>query len=172
MHTENSILIRASLEDVYDLAMSVEDWPRILPHYRYVRIHDTAGRCRVVEMAARRDAIPVWWMSVQECHPDVPEIAYHHVRGITKGMEVEWTFEPGANGVLVRIYHELRLDWPLIGGIVADWIIGPLFVESIARRTLVRIKALAEARHEERRRYALVRAGYRYERDPFDCSGE
>jgi hypothetical protein len=45
----------------------------------------------------------------------------------------------------VSIHHELELGWPLIGGFVAERIIGPQFIDAIARRTLRRIKALAEA---------------------------
>ena len=39
----------------------------------------------------------------------------------------------------------MDLGWPLIGGVAAERIIGPQFVEAIARRTLRRVKALAEA---------------------------
>ena len=42
------------------------------------------------------------------------------------------------------IQHELRLDWPLIGRFAADQVIGPQFIEPIARRTLRTIKAIAE----------------------------
>jgi ribosome-associated toxin RatA of RatAB toxin-antitoxin module len=145
MRTENAVLIRAPLAEVYALAAAVERWPEILPHYRYVRVREERGRVRLVEMAARRDWIPVWWMALQESDPDVPEIRFRHVRGITTGMEVVWSFVPEANGVRVSIRHDLDLTWPLVGRLIADRIIGPLFVESIAGRTLARIKRLAEA---------------------------
>lgn len=154
MHTETSTLIRAPLTDVYELAAAVEDWPRILPHYRYVRVFDRCRGRRLVEMAAFRDAIPVWWMAVQECHPDVPEITYEHVRGITRGMRVEWGFEVQPRGVLVSIRHDLDLSWPLVGRFAADRVIGPWFVDVIAGRTLRRVRALAEQRQEERRQRA------------------
>jgi hypothetical protein len=60
-------------------------------------------------------------------------------------MEVEWRFEPVPEGMLVEIRHDLLLKWPLIGGLVADQIIGPLFVSNIAGKTLQQIKLLAEA---------------------------
>src|SRR5439155_13473214 len=129
-------------------------WPALLPHYRYVRVREVRGRTRLLEMAARRDWLPVWWMAVQECSPDVPEIYFHHVRGITSGMDVLWRFTPSPEGVRVSIRHDLDLGWPLVGRPVADWIIGPLFVEYIAGRTLTRIKRLAEARHASAHRVA------------------
>ena len=146
MHTENSIVIRAPAERIFELACAVERWPELLPHYRWVREIERDGRRRVVEMAAHRDGIPVRWWAEQVCEPEVPRITFRHVRGVTKGMEVEWSFTPTADGqVLVRIDHELRLGWPLIGGLVADRVIGPFFVGNIAGKTLRRIKQLAEA---------------------------
>jgi hypothetical protein len=71
-------------------------------------------------------------------------------------MWVEWTFTPQPEGVLVRIEHELRLSWPLIGGVVADHVIGPQFVAHIAGKTLHRIKQIAE---DEERRADALRSG-------------
>ncbi len=145
MHTENSAVIQASLETVYKYASEIDRWPDILPHYRWVRVVREEGNRRLAEMAARRGWIPVRWMAVQELIPDEPTITYHHVGGITKGMDVAWTFEPGPEAVKVTIRHDLRLRWPLIGGWVANRIIGPLFVAYIAGKTLQTIKALAES---------------------------
>lgn len=147
MRADNAIVIRAPLAEIYELAAAVERWPSFLPHYRYVRVREERGHGRLLEMAARRDCIPVWWLALQECQPDVPEIQFRHVGGITTGMDVSWRFSPGPEGVLVSIHHDLSLGWPIVGGRIADWIIGPLFVEYIAARTLARIKLLAEARH-------------------------
>ncbi len=149
MHTENEILIRADAADVYGLAAPVERWPEILPHYRWVRVleDDGEGR-RLVEMAALRDFIPVRWRAEQLLFPDVPRIVFRHVGGVTKGMEVEWAFAPQGDGVVrVSILHDLRrlAGWPLVGGAVADRVVGPLFVSNIAGKTLGRIKELAEA---------------------------
>jgi ribosome-associated toxin RatA of RatAB toxin-antitoxin module len=145
VHTENTIVIQADAAVVYSLAAAVERWPTLLPHYRRVEVLKEDGNRRLVEMAARRDRIPVRWRAEQELFPEAPRITFRHVGGITKGMEVEWTFTPVPDGVRVSILHDLRLQWPLIGGIVADRIIGPLFVANIAGKTLRRIKELAEA---------------------------
>ncbi len=150
MHTKNEILIRAEAAEVYGLAAPVERWPDILPHYRWVRIleDDGEGR-RVVEMAALRNFIPVRWRAEQLLFPDVPRIVFRHVGGVTKGMEVEWVFAPQGDGVVrVSILHDLERDlagWPLVGGVVADRVVGPFFVSNIAGKTLRRIKELAEA---------------------------
>ncbi len=150
MHTENEILIRADAAEVYGLAAPVERWPKILPHYRWVRVleDDGEGR-RLVEMAALRDFIPVRWRAEQRLFPEEPRIAFRHVGGVTKGMEVEWAFAPQGDGaVRVSILHDLErglAGWPLIGDLAAERIVGPFFVSDIAGKTLGRIKELAEA---------------------------
>ncbi len=151
MHTENEIFIQADAAEVYRLAAPVERWPQILPHYRWVRVleDDGEGR-RLVEMAARRDRIPVRWRAEQRLFPGEPRITFRHVGGVTRGTEVEWTFEPRGDGVVrVSILHDLQrglAGWPLVGGVVAERVVGPFFVSNIAGKTLGRIKELAEAR--------------------------
>lgn len=130
----------------YELAAAVENWPDILPHYRWVRVIRNDGHERLVEMAARRDVIPVRWRAIQVCDPITPRITFRHVGGVTTGMDVAWMFEPGPDDLTVRIVHDFDPPWPLVGGLVADRIIGPLFVENIAGKTLHRIKEIAEAR--------------------------
>lgn len=144
MQTSTGIIIQSDPQTIYRLGAAVERWPEILPHYRWVHVLEDHGDWRVVEMAARRDVIPVRWWAEQHCYPDEPRIAFRHIGGVTKGMEVEWTFTENRGGVLVEIHHELRLRWPLIGGPAADWIIGPLFIDNIAGKTLRTIKRLAE----------------------------
>jgi ribosome-associated toxin RatA of RatAB toxin-antitoxin module len=144
MHTENSVVIHAPLDVIYRYASEIDHWPEILPHYRWVRVMRRDGNRRLAEMAARRDWIPVRWTAVQELFPDTPQITYHHVGGITKGMDVVWTFERRPEEIKVSIQHDLQLRWPLIGGWVTDRVIGPLFVAYIAGKTLHTIKTLAE----------------------------
>jgi ribosome-associated toxin RatA of RatAB toxin-antitoxin module len=145
MHTDTTIHIEAPLEPIFRLAAEIEHWPERLPHYRRVTVLETDGQRRRVEMAARRGLIPVKWQAVQEVMDDGPYITYLHVRGPTTGMEVVWSFEPEGEGHLVRIVHDLTMRWPLIGGPVADLIVGPHFVDPIAGLTLRTVKRLAES---------------------------
>jgi ribosome-associated toxin RatA of RatAB toxin-antitoxin module len=146
VHTQNEIFIHADPMTIYQFAAQVEFWPDILPHYRWVKVLASNGQYKLVEMAARRDFIPVKWSAEVGLFPDEPRITFRHVRGVTTGMEVEWRFTPMANGTKVEILHELELGWPLIGGFAANRVIGPLFIANIAGKTLKRMKELAEAK--------------------------
>lgn len=152
MQTENTVEMAGDLDHIVAFAADIERWPEILPHYRWVTLLDGGGDHKVVEMAARRGPIPVKWRANQDIERDgaTPVIRYHHIWGVTKGMDVAWTFAPGAGSVKVRIDHDYTPSWPVIGPIVgrpiADGIIGPQFVGAIAGKTLATIKEIVEGR--------------------------
>ena len=145
VQAHNELWIRAPAGRIFALAAEVERWPEWLPHYRWVEVLERKGNVKLVAMSASRDGIPVSWRAVQVLDPDGPTIRFHHVKGITRGMAVEWSFREQRGGTLVAIDHQLRLRWPLVGDWIAERIIGPYFVEHIAGQTLRRIKHLAEA---------------------------
>ena len=145
MDMTTRLTMRADPDRIFALAAAVEDWPRILPHYRWVRVLRADGRRRLVEMAAHRDGFPVRWTAIQELFPTEHRITFRHVRGVTRGMEVAWTLTPGDDGVDVAIWHGFTPRWPLVPDALIQLLVGDLFVENIAAKTLRRIKELAEA---------------------------
>lgn len=148
MKSVTRINIAAPYARIFDLAADVERWPDRLPHYRYVRPVPAPEGERRFAMGAKRGPIPVRWEAIQRPLPDERRIEFVHVGGVTRGMRVAWEFSPVANiageAWNVSIHHELHLGWPLIGGFVADRIIGPQFIDAIAGRTLRTIRDLAE----------------------------
>jgi hypothetical protein len=150
MRTANTVEMAADLDRIVALASDTERWPVILPHYRWVTLLDGGGDHKTVEMAARRGRIPVKWRAVQDVERNggSPVIRFRHIGGVTKGMEVAWTFAENDGTVAVTIDHDFSPPWPLIGDVVADHIIGPHFVEAIAGRTLRTIKAIVEDRDD------------------------
>lgn len=155
MHTVDEIEMNAPVEACLGAAADVERWPERLPHYRWVRFQrrDGFGSGRV-EMAARRAfgplPYPVWWVSEMRTEPARPAVYYRHVDGITTGMEVVWEFHvSGPSRTRVRIAHDWAEGpaWPLPGavrGLIADLVIGPVFIHHVAGRTLAGIKRHVE----------------------------
>jgi len=148
MRTANTVQMAGDLDHIVALAVDTERWPEILPHYRWVRLLEGDGDHKTVEMAARRDRIPVRWRAIQDVDRTgpTPVIRFRHIGGVTKGMEVAWLFEQGPDAVSVTIDHEFTPPWPLVGNLIADRIIGPQFVEAIANKTLATIKGIVEDR--------------------------
>lgn len=143
MHTANSIIIHAPLERIFETAADLELWPRILPHYRYIKYLERSPDRNVVVMAARRSGIPIAWTSVQVIDRERREVRFHHLKAWTKGMDVVWSFTETPAGVLVEIVHDLKFRVRPLAPI-AEPIIGGLFVHPVATRTLRCMKAHLE----------------------------
>lgn len=159
MRTVDERIVRAPVARIFGLASEVEKWPAYLQHYRYVRFRtrrpDGGGR---VEMSAYRPFQapgssmrwlcvnwPTWWLSEMAVDTEAPAIRFRHIGGITRGMEVEWTFTRSPAGTCVRIVHVWdgpRVPW--LGTLAATQLIGPIFVHGIASRTLAGLAAAAE----------------------------
>jgi uncharacterized membrane protein len=149
MRTVDRKSMRAPIERVFRAATDVEQWPALLSHYRWVRMLERRENGGLVEMAAWRPfgplQYPTWWVSEMQVDRGNMAVRYRHVRGITTGMEVLWQLETSGHGTNVTIVHEWSGPrWPLVGSLAASWVIGPVFIQGIASRTLAGI-----ARHVE-----------------------
>ena len=145
MHTVHRVCIAAPFERVFALARDVEAWPRLLRDYRWCRVLERGPDRLVFAMGGWIRGWPARWTAVQEPRPDERRITFRHLRGVTRGMAVEWRFVPNGNGVEVELVHDFVMRWPLIGSLVGDRIVGPIFIDFIARKTLQAVKAQAEA---------------------------
>jgi ribosome-associated toxin RatA of RatAB toxin-antitoxin module len=144
MHKTNSILMRAPKALVFETAGNLELWPKILPHYRYIRYLDRSPNRNVVVMAATRSGIPIKWTSEEIIDRERMEVRFHHLKAFTRGMNVVWTFQETESGVRVEITHDLRFRVPLLAP-VAETIIGTFFIHPVATKTLRCMKAYVEA---------------------------
>jgi uncharacterized membrane protein len=149
MRTIDHVSIHAPIERVFRWARDVEQWPSILPHYRWVRVLERRAGQALVEMAAWRPFGPVkyptWWVSEMRVDEAAAAVHYRHVRGITTGMDVVWRLRPAPGDTDVTIIHEWDgPGWPLVGPLAASWVIGPVFIHGIASRTLAGIKREVE----------------------------
>ena len=138
--------MRAPKEAIFETAANLEGWPRLLPHYRYIRYLERGATRNLVVMAAVRSGIPISWTSEQIIDREKFQVRFHHLKAFTKGMEVVWTFNETPNGVQVQIIHDLRFRVTALAPI-AEPIIGGFFIQHIANQTLRYMKAHLEARH-------------------------
>ena len=155
MRTVDEQTVAAPIDVVFGIVANVTEWPKHLRHYRYVKFRSRAADGGgIVEMSANRPfrAIkwPTWWVSAMTVTPprrsDRASIRFRHIEGITTGMDVEWEFHQKFSGLThVRIVHVWNGPrWPVVGGIAARRIIGPVFVHGIASLTLAGLAKVAE----------------------------
>lgn len=143
MQTGNSIIMHAPRELIFETAADLAQWPRILPHYRYIRFLEQRPERSIVEMAALRSGIPISWTSEFVVDRERMELRFLHLKAFTRGMRVVWTFKETPAGVLVEIMHALRFRLAALAPI-AEPIIGGFFIHHVANQTLQVMKTQVE----------------------------
>jgi ribosome-associated toxin RatA of RatAB toxin-antitoxin module len=151
MLQHNSTIIYGPLDEIFITAADLPKWPEFLSHYRantYISKMSWGG---IIKMCCVRTppGLTMTWISRFEVDPDRRELRFEHLKSTfnaTRGMKVVWTFtNVENNGIKVEISHELNLKWPIIGGFVAQYIVGSLFINHIATKTLAGLKRKIEA---------------------------
>ena len=144
MHKTNSIIMHAPKLAIFETAANLELWPRILPHYRYIRYLERGENRHIVVMAAVRSGIPIKWTSEEIIDRDRVEVHFNHLKAFTKGMHVVWTFTETPDGVRVEIMHELKFH-PRFLAPIMEPIIGDFFIGNVANKTLHCMKKYVES---------------------------
>jgi len=143
VRTENSILIKAPLGRIFETTSDLLLWPKVLPHYRWIRVLQADDDGLIVKMAARRGWLPIQWTSRFQVDARTPELRFEHLKAFTRGMKVQWSYTPTPEGVLVNISHELERA-SAFGRWFAVHVLGNLFIKPIATRTLSHFKQYLE----------------------------
>src|SRR5438128_11709944 len=103
MHKTNSIIMHAPKMLIFETAANLELWPKILPHYRYIRYLERNSDRNLVVMAATRSGIPISWTSEQIIDRDRLVVRFHHLKALAKGMPVTSTFAETPEGVIGKL---------------------------------------------------------------------
>ncbi len=135
LHTANTIQIRAPREKIFAIVSDLARWPLILPHYRSIEFLGKDRERAIVRMTCVLRGLPISWVASYQADWRSLEMRFEHLRGWTKGMQVKWALVPAREGCRAEIVHGLQFRVPLLARIVEP-VIGRLFVDSIAGRTL------------------------------------
>jgi uncharacterized membrane protein len=148
---ENRRVIHAPIDVIFRLAAEVEQWPRLLAHYRRVTPLAVRAEGRIVEMCAVRPPLPLpaRWRAIQVVDAATRTVRYRHIGGVTRGMEVEWRIVTAGESVEVTIVHRFAPPWPWPGPWLARRIVCGFFVHGIAEHTLRGMARAAE--HDQAR---------------------
>ena len=149
MYTDSSVTMKAPLRRIFEITSNLDNWVPMLPHYRFINwLGEEDDGARIVEMACYRGKIPVSWTSRLEIDEETPKVTFTHLKKMTKGMVVVWTYEETDDGVLVKITHDLKFRWPPLAPL-AEYIIGEHFIDPVAGRTLRTFKEILEKEASE-----------------------
>ena len=142
-HLENTILIKQSIDVVYELSEKTDKFPEFMPHVKKSIITKKQGNKKHVAMSGVISGIKSSWASVATAKKN-KSIKYDLLEGSCKVMRGEWVFEKVPEGTKITIIHDFDLGWPIIGKLLSPTLV-KYWVEKYSRLTLNHIKSKAES---------------------------
>jgi ribosome-associated toxin RatA of RatAB toxin-antitoxin module len=140
---EHSVIIKSSIDKVYNIAEKIEKFPEFMPHVKSSNIIKKQGNKREVEMTAVVNGIKSHWISASTTEKN-KKITYKQVKGVCKVMGGEWRFNKVPEGTNITLIHNFDVGFSIIGKLIGEIIIKK-WVDKYSRLTLSNIKAKAES---------------------------
>lgn len=144
IHLEHTIVIKSSIDKVYDIAEKIEKFPEFMLHVKTSKVIKKQGNKREVEMSAVVNGIKSHWISASTTEKN-KKITYKQVKGVCKVMGGEWLFKKSLEGTKITLVHNFDVGFSIIGKLIGRIIIKK-WVDKYSRLTLGAIKAKAELR--------------------------
>ncbi|GGP66378.1 SRPBCC family protein [Saccharothrix coeruleofusca] len=111
-HTENSIVIAAPMELVWDMTNDVEAWPGLFDEYASAEVLERRGDTVRFRLVMHPDEQGRVWSWVSERTPDAATrtVRAHRVEtGPFKYMSIFWEYLPDSGGVLLRWVQDFEM---------------------------------------------------------------
>jgi ribosome-associated toxin RatA of RatAB toxin-antitoxin module len=144
MKTKHGKAVIGSFKEVYGLVEEVGRWPEIVENVGDVKVLGMEARKKVVEMATRGGMLPLKMTALQESLPAERRILFSHIKGVMKGVEVEWTFNEvrlkDKGLVLVNVTHDFKNM-----SSARAYFLNRFFIQKRTETMLVRLKEVVEA---------------------------
>ncbi|MGI8694090.1 MAG: cupin domain-containing protein [Geodermatophilaceae bacterium] len=116
-HTDNSIVIAAPLDMVWDMTNDVESWPQLFSEYQDARVLEQIGDTLRIRLTLNPDPDGRTWSWVSDRTPDraTRTVRSHRVeKGPFEYMELAWSYHQVADGTRMRWVQDfaMRADAP------------------------------------------------------------
>jgi aromatase len=112
-HTDNSIVIEAPLDLVWQMTNDLGNWPNLFTEYATVDILENRDDSYYLfRLAMHPDANgTVWsWVSERTLDPIAHRVTARRVEpGPFEFMDIEWTYEPTDTGTVMRWVQDFRM---------------------------------------------------------------
>lgn len=112
VRTDNSIVIHAPLEKVWDATNDVESWPSLFTEYADAKILERKGNTVVFRLTMHPDESgKVWsWVSERTADPAAHFVKAHRIEtGPFEFMNIEWYYEEVEEGTRMRWVQEFSM---------------------------------------------------------------
>ncbi len=110
--TDNSIVISAPLDLVWEITNDVENWPDLFTEYSEAKILERNGNTILFRLSMHPDENgKVWsWVSERTSDPETHTVKSHRVEtGPFEHMNIEWYYEPVEGGTRMRWVQEFHM---------------------------------------------------------------
>jgi aromatase len=112
--TDNSIVIDAPLEVVWERMNDVESWPNLFSEYAAAEVLEREGNTIRFRLTTHPDPEydgQVWsWVSERTVDPATHTVKAHRIEtGPFDHMNIEWYFEPAEGGTRMRWVQEFSM---------------------------------------------------------------
>lgn len=111
-HTDNSIVIDAPLDLVWEMTNDVANWPSLFTEYAEAEILERNGNTVRFRLAMHPDENgKVWsWVSERTADPATHTVKAHRVEtGPFEYMNIQWFYEPVDGGTMMRWAQDFQM---------------------------------------------------------------
>ena len=111
-HTENSIVINAPMDLVWEMTNDVETWPKLFSEYSEATVLERKGDTVRFRLSMHPDENgKIWsWVSERTPDPKTRTVKAHRVEtGPFEYMNIEWFYEPADGGVRMRWVQDFHM---------------------------------------------------------------
>jgi ribosome-associated toxin RatA of RatAB toxin-antitoxin module len=150
-HTDNSIVIKASLARVWSMTNDVPSWPRLFSEYADAEILREDGNTVLFRLTKHPDENGKVWSWVSERTPDTRThtVTARRVEpGPFEYMNIRWSFEPVDGGVRMRWVQDfaMKATAPIDDAAMTERINANTIREMARIKTIVETARAATAR--------------------------
>lgn len=116
--TDNTVFITADIDLVWELTNDLSSWPQLFTEYSTVEVLDRQGSTWTFRLTMHPDPQGnVWsWVSARTLDKSNYRVSAHRVEpGWFEYMNISWSYEPRANGTVMRWEQDfsMRPDSPV-----------------------------------------------------------
>lgn len=142
--------VRADRPTVFNLIAEVELWPALFRHIRSARVLRRNGRRRLIAVKARWKGVPLGYTAIQTIDDEAFAMTIRHVSPITRGSAATWSVLPADDidrahsEVELRLVQTVIVRVPLVGGILANGLVGGRVARDLGHQMARRVQEIAE----------------------------